>query len=358
MYIFMQFLATFQGVLMGKSLLNLVVSLLVLLPTLATAETASDSKLRIVATTSDIGCVTRSIAGEHADVSVICAGDRDAHYLQARPSYIMLARNADLWIRVGMELEIGWEPMVLDGARNVSIREGGPRHLDVSQQVLKLEVPTQRVSRAMGDVHPSGNPHYWMDPFNMRIVAETIANKLIEIDPGNRDSYTANLAAFQLELDQRMFGNKLVERFGGETLWAHELRATFESFLSENSALDDLQGWSGKMRPLAGRKIVTYHKNWSYFANRFGIEIPIELEPKPGIPPSPAHLTRVIDLMNSQSINTILMATIYPRRAADRVAASTDARVLIRAHSVGGTEAADTYFALIDDLVQGLIKFL
>lgn len=319
---------------------------------------AAAETLNIVATTSDIGCVARAIAGEHGDVYVICDGDRDAHYLQARPSYIMRARNADLWIRAGMEMEIGWEPVVLDGARNTSIRVGNPGHLDVSENVLKLEVPTQRVTRAMGDVHPSGNPHYWTDPFNMRIVAESIAERLIRMDSANAQAYQDNLKAYKDKIDRRMFGDALVDRFDAETLWANTLQNRLEQFLEERDALEELGGWVEAMRPLRGRQLVTYHKNWSYFANRFGLELAIELEPKPGIPPSPAHLSRVIDLMNAQDINTILMAPIYPRRAADQVADRTDATVLIRAHSVGGTEAASDWLSLIDDLVEGLVEVM
>lgn len=332
-------------------------SLLLTAAMLSTAQ-ALAGPLKIVTTTSDLKSITESIAGDRATVSAICEGTRDAHYLQARPSFIMMARDADLWIRAGMELEIGWEPMILDGARNPDIRVGGPRHLDASEKVLKLDVPTQRLSRALGDVHPSGNPHYWTDPLNGRIMAETIAERLIRVDAAGTETYRANLAAFQKALDERMFGAELVQRFGGSTLWARQLQGTLDSFLGENGASEMLGGWVARMRPLRGRRIVTYHKNWTYFVNRFGLEVAIELEPKPGIPPSPAHLSRVVDLMREQGINTILIAPIYPPRAANRVAADVRAKVLVRAHSVGGLPAASDYLSLIDEIVNGLAETL
>jgi zinc/manganese transport system substrate-binding protein len=324
----------------------------------ADAAQAPAKPLRIVATISDLGDITRAIAGDRAVVSVICEGDRDAHYLQARPSFIMLAREADLWIRNGMDLEIGWEPVILDGARNPAIRVGSPRHLDASENVLKLEVPTQRVTRALGDVHPSGNPHYLLDPLNGRIVAETIAQRLIKIDAAHAETYRTNLAAFQRALDGRMFGAELVQRFGGSALWARQLQGTLDGFLAENNAAGQLGGWTARMRPLRGRRIVTYHKNWSYFANRFGIEVAIELEPKPGIPPSPAHLSRVVELIKEQGITTILQAPIYPTRASERVAAQTGAKLLVRAHAVGGLPAAKDYLSMIDEVVTGLAETL
>ncbi len=334
------------------------ITLLALTAAMLSAAQTLARPLKIVTTTSDLKSITESIAGDRATVSAICEGTRDAHYLQARPSFVMMARDADLWIRAGMELEIGWEPMILDGARNPGIRVGGPRHLDASEKVLKLDVPTQRITRAMGDVHPSGNPHYWLDPLNGRIVAETIAERLIRIDASGAETYRANLAAFQKALDERMFGADLVQRFGGSTLWARQLQGTLDGLLAENNATEMLGGWVVRMRPFKGRRIVTYHKNWTYFVNRFGLEVAIELEPKPGIPPSPAHLARVVDLVREQGINTILIAPIYPPRAANRVAADVRAKVLVRAHSVGGLSAASDYLSLIDEIVNGLAETL
>ncbi len=191
---------------------------LVAIITVSFAAPEPAKKLNIVTTTSDLASIARSVAGERAVVKSICTGKRDPHFIQAKPSYIIMARKADLWIRVGMELEIGWEPAVLSSARNKRARIGSPGHLDASQNVLRLDVPSKRITRAMGDVHPMGNPHYWLDPLNGRIVAKSIAERLAQIDPDHAETFQENLKTFQLALDERMFGAELVKTVGGDKL--------------------------------------------------------------------------------------------------------------------------------------------
>ena len=314
--------------------------------------------LNVVTTTTDLASIARAVAGSHATVRSICAGVEDPHFLQAKPSYIMMARDADLWIRVGMELEIGWEGPILDAARNRSIREGTPGHLDASENVLRLEVPSTRITRALGDVHPMGNPHYWLDPLNARIVARSIADRLADIAPADAELFGRNLNAFQKALDEKMFGKELVKQFGGEKLWALELKGTLVDFLKKHDLLREVGGWLGKMLPLRGKKIVTYHCSWSYFANRFGLVVAAELEPKPGIPPSPSHLAAVIDRMKADNVRVVLMEPFYSRKAADLVASRTGAAVLVRANSVGGQPDATDYIAMIDMVVKLLHEAL
>ncbi|NQT20239.1 MAG: metal ABC transporter substrate-binding protein [Planctomycetes bacterium] len=326
--------------------------LLALVMTVTGHPDAWAEKLNIVTTTSDLASIARAVAGDKATVRSICDGKRDPHFLQAKPSYIVMARDADLWIRVGMDLEIGWEQPVLDGARNGGIREGSPGHLDASQKILRLEVPARKVTRAMGGVHPMGNPHYWLDPLNARIIAGTIADRLAELSPAGARAFRKNCRAFERALDERMFGRELVAKVGGSKLWALELKGELLEFLGKKKLGDALGGWLGALHPLRGSEVVTYHRSWVYFMRRFGLSVPVELEPKPGIPPSPSHLAEVIENVKTRKIKTILVEPFYSRKAADLVAAKAGGTVVVCANSVGGQKEATDYFSLIDLIVK------
>jgi ABC-type Zn uptake system ZnuABC Zn-binding protein ZnuA len=276
-------------------------------------------KLNIVATTSDLASITKEIAGDLAKVDAICTGNQDPHHLQARPKFIMMARKADLWIRTGMDLEVGWEMPVIDGSRNRKIRPGQSGHLDASAHVHKLEIPdASLLTRAMGDVHAQGNPHYLTDPENAKHVAGDIAERLAQLDAEHADRYRANAKAFQNKIDARM-----VE-------------------------------WKLQMAPLKGKAIITYHKSWIYFADRFGLEVVAELEPKPGVPPSPSHLVDLVGMAKSKPVEIILQEPWYSAKAAKRVAEQSGARLVLAPIFVGGDPAATDYCSLIDLIIKRL----
>ncbi|WP_372795396.1 metal ABC transporter substrate-binding protein [Pontiella sp.] len=288
---------------------------------LLAASVTHAGRINVVTTTSDLASITEAVAGDRADVSSICSGNQDPHHLQARPKYVMMARRADLWIRTGMELEIGWEMPVINGSRNRKIRPGSPGHLDASEHVHKLEVPdSNQISRAMGDVHAQGNPHYLTDPENAKHAAADIAERLALLDPEHAEIYKANAAAFSDRIDAKM------------------------------------AEWKAAMQPLNGKSIVTYHKSWVYFCDRFGINIAIELEPKPGVPPSPSHLTRVIQTVEAGGIDVILQEPWYSPKAAERVAAKTGARMVTAPIYTGSDPEAGDYIALIDLIVKRLTE--
>jgi len=288
---------------------------------LALSTTASAGKLKIVTTTPGLASIAEAVAGDLAKIDSICSGKQDPHHLQARPKYVMLARRADLWICTGMELEIGWEMPVINGSRNRKIRPGKPGHLDASKNIRKLEIPdATMLTRAMGDVHAQGNPHYLIDPLNAKQVASDIAERLARLDPKNAETYKANAATFQAEIDRRM------------------------------------EDWTARMAPLKGQSIVTFHKSWIYFVHRFGLEIAIELEPKPGVPPSPTHLTRVVGTVQTQNIGIILQEPWFSRKAAERVAGKTGARIVMAPTFTRGDPEATDYFALIDLVVKRITE--
>lgn len=320
--------------------------------------TFSQAKVSIVTTTSDLGSIASHIAGDLAEVRSMCKGDEDPHYVQVRPSLLLAARDANLWIRVGMDLEIGWERPVLDGCRNPRIRPGQLGHLDASEGVLKLEVPAKRVSRELGDIHPLGNPHYWLDPYNGRIVARAISDRLSLLLPQYAEDFRENLRRFERTLDEHMFGAELVSRLDPNLLWQHQLDGTLEQFLCGEGLSEQLGGWLGKLRPFKGERIVTYHNSWVYFAKRFALEVACELEPKPGIPPTPKHLAALADLMTKQKIRLILQEPFYSQKAAQRLAKQTGARLVVVSSSVGGEKQAGDYISLIDLIVTRVSEAL
>ena len=318
-------------------------------------------KLNVLTSTSDLSCLVEAIGGSHVSASALADGRQDPHFIQAKPSYMIKAKRADLWIRVGLELEIGYETLIIDGSRNRNIRLGNPGHLDVSEGILALEVPTtQKIDRSLGDVHPLGNPHYWLDPYNGRIMARNIAVRLKQLDPAHASDYDDNLARFADRLDRAVFGDSLVDAVGGERLWALQLAGRLDEFVghddSKAAASADkkltLGGWLARLGPYRGCKVVTYHRSWSYFTHRLGLVVAAELEPKPGIPPSPAHLAEVIAVMKDQGIRVILMEPFYARKAADFVGTRTGAEVIMVANSVGGEPAADGYLSMLDNIVE------
>ena len=284
---------------------------------------AESSKIKVLTTTEDLKSIAEYIGGDRVTVNSLARGYQDPHYLEAKPSFMMKAKNADLFIRIGLELEIGYEELIIDGSRNQKIRIGQPGHLDASEGVILLEVPTTtKVDRSMGDVHPMGNPHYWLDPENVKIVARNIADRLSELSPDNSRYFQENLAAFDKKMDEKM-----VE-------------------------------WNEKMTPFKNSKIAIYHRSWPYFADRFGLVVACELEPKPGIPPSPGHLKEVIDIMKRDKIKVILMEVFYDEKPAQFVAGQTGAKVIIVPNSVGGSKEVKDYFNLIDTIIDKLVKGL
>src|SRR3989449_6732385 len=216
-------------------------------------ETPAFARLRVVTTLQDLSSIADAIGGDRVETFALVKGYQDPHFVDAKPSFILKLSKADLLIIAGLELEIGYLPPLLDQSRNARIHPGSPGYLDASTGCEILNRPIQQVTRAMGDVHPYGNPHYWTDPENGRIIARTIAAKLTELDPAGRETYAANLAALEARLTQKE------------------------------------QAWAVKMAPYTGTKIVTFHDSWPNFARRYGLNIVGHIEPKPGIPPSPTH---------------------------------------------------------------------
>lgn len=284
---------------------------------LSLAGPPTAKKLNVVATTPDLAALAREIGGNFVDVSPLAKPTEDPHFVDPKPSSLVILNRADVLIEGGAELELGWLPPLLDNARNDKIASGAKGRIVASQGIHMLEIPAT-FDRSKGDIHSLGNPHFMVDPVAAKIVAANIAEHLAQVDPANAATYKANLQTFSTTVDR-----KLIE-------------------------------WQKALEPHRGAKVVTYHKDFVYFAARFGLDIVAELEPKPGIAPSPAHLAQVIGAMQSSKAKVILVQPYQNRKTAETVARQTNATVLDMPEQPGAVPNTSTYFQLMDHLVQTL----
>ena len=288
------------------------IRLLAVLLLAAPALAAAQSKLNVVATTEDLGALAREIGGDRVAVTALARGYQDPHFVDPKPSFILAVSRADVIIVVGRELELGWLPPLLNSSRNNKIQPGSKGYLDASANVRILEIPTGQITRAMGDVHPLGNPHYWLEPGNGRRIAQAVRDKLSEVAPANASFFAQRYTDFDTRLA------------------AAEKR------------------WDATMAPYKGTKIVTYHRSWPNFMDRFGLEVMGYVEPKPGIPPSPAHTIELIQDMKAQNAKLIVVEPYFDLKTPQAIATQVGGKVLVLAPSVGGAKEATDYIQLFD----------
>lgn len=278
---------------------------------------SASAQLRVVATTPDLAAIAREIGGNRVNVVALAKPTEDPHFVDAKPSHIVTLNRADALIEGGAELELGWLPPLLENSRNSKIAAGAPGRIVASEGIRMLEIPSS-FDRSKGDVHSLGNPHFLVDPVDVKIVARNIADHFAQIDPGSAAVYQRNLAAFNTRLDAK------------------------------------LADWQRQLAPYRGAKIVTYHKDFVYLAQRFGLAIVDELEPKPGIAPSPAHLAQVIGKMRASNAKLVLVQPYQNRKTAETVARQTGAVVLDVPQQPGAAANTATYFDMMDNLVKTL----
>jgi ABC-type Zn uptake system ZnuABC Zn-binding protein ZnuA len=291
-------------------IVNCLVVAAVLLASLSPARAAG--KINVITATQDLAALGAEVGGDRITIESIAKGYQDPHFVEPKPSFLLKLQRADLLAVVGLQLEIGWLPPLITQSGNPKIQVGNPGYLDMSQFCKILEIPTTQITRAEGDVHPLGNPHFWLDPENGRRIAKAFETKFSEMRPGDAAYFAQRYADFDKRLTEA------------------EKR------------------WDAAMAPYRGRKVVTYHRSWPNFCDRFGLNVIDYVEPKPGIPPTPAHTLEVINTMKRDNVKLIMVEPYFDLRTPNSIAAATGGAVLVMMPSVGGVKEITSYFELFD----------
>ena len=321
---------------------------------------AAPAKLNVVTTLPDFASLAKMIAEDRIEVQSIVHSVQNPHQIRPKPSFVTMVRRADLLIATGLDLEM-WLPMVVDKSGNTKVRSGEIGYVAVSEGMELIEIP-KVISQSEGDVHIFGNPHFTCSPVLAKAIAGNIATGLIKNDPDGKQFYEANLKKVQDEIDRRLFGEELVKLIGGDALCRLANQDKLIDFLKENKyqgrpLIESLGGWMGKMLPLRSKLVVVYHTNWSYLLKLFGLRQAGTIELKPGIPPSPRHVTELVTMMKEKKVKIIIAANYFDKRKVQTVAERTGAKALISPLFVGGVPGTEDYFALVDywtdTLVQG-----
>lgn len=281
----------------------------------------ASAQVKVVTTLPDLASITQYVGGDHVDVFSIAKGYQNPHFVDPKPSYIVKLSRADMFVTVGLDLEKGWAPQLVESSRNRDIQRGSIGYVDASEGIGLLQVP-QTVSPEEGDIHIYGNPHYWLDPIRGKKIAENIYNHLVELSPENSETFAKNLEAFKNKIDEKM---------------------------SE---------WKAKMKPYVGTKIIAYHNEWVYFEEQFGLEIVDFLEPKPGIPPTPSQLVSVINKVKSQDIPVLINSPYFSSKSPDVVARNTGIELVPLSTMTGGYDEISNYIDLFDYNINTLVKAL
>jgi len=314
--------------------------------------------LRVVTTISDFAALTKVIAGDKVTVEHIVQGIQDPHRIRPKPSFITMVKQADMLVSTGLDLEM-WLPTVVDKSGNRRVRSGAIGYVAVTEGVELIEKPTV-ISQSEGDVHVFGNPHFTTSPINAIHVARNICIGLSKNDPDNREYYEKNLELLKAQIQNRLFGEELVKLLNGDTLCTLAAKGQVMKFLEENKLrgrplTEKLGGWMKAMLPLRGTPVVVYHKDWSYFLKLFGLEEVGDVEPKPGIPPSPKHVTELVTMMQDRKVGLILAANYFDQQAVRTVATRTGAEAVVLPLFVGGAPGTEDYFKLVDHWVDQLL---
>jgi zinc/manganese transport system substrate-binding protein len=276
--------------------------------------------IKVITSTEDLASIVHEIGGDKVTVESLAKGYQDPHFVEAKPSFIFKLHSAGLLVAVGRELEIGWLPPLINQSRNAKIQPGNPGYLDASQTARILDIPAGQITRAMGDVHPQGNPHYWLDPANGRRIAQAIQARLAQLSPGDAPYFAQRYADFDRRLAEA------------------EKR------------------WKAAMAPYKGLKVVTYHRSWPNFAEAFGLDGIGYVEPKPGIPPSPAHTLALQHEMKRQNVKLVLVEPYFDLKTPNAIGRDTGAKVLVMPPSVGGVKEITDYLKLFDYDINLLVS--
>ena len=274
----------------------------------------SFAQIKIVTTTTVIYDLAKQVGKDKVKVDYLCRGDQDPHFLEVMPSYMLKLRNADLVFKIGLDLE-KWLPQLIDGSRNDNLKL-----IDLSEGIDKKEVPTKKLDASYGDVHPYGNPHYYLDPSNAKVMVKEIYDALANESPGDEPYFKKNMDAYLSKLDAK------------------------------------INDWNSQMTKIKGKSIIFFHSSWAYFADHYGIKIAGYVEPKPGIPPTPSHNAEIIQLVKNAGIKAIIMENYYDDSAPKQISQITGVNVLKVPVGVYGKAGIDSYIQMIDNIINSIIQ--
>ncbi len=313
--------------------------------------------LKVVASLPTYGAIAREIVGDRASVTSIARGDEDPHFVQPKPSFVSLLRDADLFVTTGLDLEL-WVPALLDRAGNRRIQEGGPGYVAAYRGITLLEVPTS-LSRAAGDIHVDGNPHIHTDPLNGIIIARNILAGLQKVSPPDGPYFAQREQDFERRVLEATMGAELVQILTPATAFGLLQGDKLQGFLTQQQyqgkpLLDRLGGWLKQAQVLRGKEMACYHKEWAYFSNRFKIACVTYIEAKPGIPPTPGHVQEVIALMRERKIPVLFASNYFDRKQIQQVAERTGAKAVVVSENTGGEPGVNSYFELVGSWIDGL----
>lgn len=275
--------------------------------------------VRVVTSSQDLKSIAEFIGGKEVIVESLTDGRSDLHFIESRPSMVYKLKNADMVVRIGMDLDV-WLDALINASRNKKIMYGGVGYVDASYGIEVLEKPQGKIDASMGDIHIFGNPHYWLDPRNGKIIARNIKDALIKLNPQHKEYFEENYKVFCRKIDEK------------------------------------LEEWKKKLSSVTKRKIITYHNSWIYFARCFNFEIIENIEPKPGIPPTPSHIKRLIEIIRKENVGLIFVDNFYSTKTALAIVKNTDVKIVVLPSSVNGDENVNDYFKLFDFIIEKIIS--
>jgi len=328
---------------------------------LSAGSVAHAQRLQVCCSVPDLASLVQTVGGDYVSVTAFAKGTEDPHFIEAKPSFVRALNQANLLVMLGLEMEAGWSPVVLQNARNGAVLPGAAGYLDASRAIRPLDVPTGVIDRSLGDVHAGGNPHYLLDPVRGMEVARLIRDKLTELRPEQKAYFNERYEAFCRRTGEMLVGEQLAKKYKAEDI--PKLALLFEygklaPYLKSQKEDSLLGGWLGMMLPYYGAKAVDDHNMWPYFARRFGLRVIAHMEPKPGISPTTQHLASVIQQMRTEGVRIVLASPYYDPRHAEFLASNTGAKIVSAAHQVGSRPGTDDYLSMVDYNVRQVVAAL
>lgn len=335
-----------------------LIALAALLGVSPAARSQDQGVLKVCCATTDLGSISKEVGGDQVEVTTFVKGPEDPHFIEAKPGFVKALSEADFFVVIGMELEIGWAPVLLQNCRNKNVLVGNPGYVDVSSVIKALETPAGTVDRSMGDIHAQGNPHYLSDPLNGLKAAGLLRDRFTDKRPDKKEYFAKRFEDFRSRIGTALVGEALAKKYNFEKLALLGEQGKLVAFLKSQKDDTALGGWLGRLAPYYGAKVIADHNLWPYFSKRFGIEVVGFLEPKPGIAPTTKHLSEVIGLMKAQGVKAILSVPYFDSRHAEIVVKATNAKIAALAHQSGGRNGTGDYITFVDYNVKQLATAL